>query len=111
MAWSLGRRTFASIRALAAMATQASEANIQFLPSVNRSMKILDRPFFDKTITIAALTILESSNISSTRKILLGSKDLLDVSSVRNVIDDARGKKGVSCSNLGFGTMVRIERR
>ena len=95
MAWSLGRRSFATLRALFAMNTGHLDNAALFTPAINRSMKVLDRAFFNKTVTLAALTVLENKNISSTRKALLGSKELLDFNTVSNIVNDASGKKSL----------------
>ena len=56
-------------------------------PPVNRAMRQLDRAFFNKTIPISAARIFSNQHISSCRKELEKSEDLLKherISSVRN---------------------------
>lgn len=50
-----------------------------FRPPVNRAMRVLDRSFFKKTVPISAATVLDNKNISSVRKQLESSKDILDL--------------------------------
>lgn len=50
-----------------------------FRPPVNRTMRVLDRSFFKKTIPVSAATVLENKNISAVRKALSSSKDALSL--------------------------------
>ena len=67
-------------------------------PPVNRAMRQLDRAFFSKTIPISAARIFSNQHISSCRKELEKSEDLLRherISSVQNEpgTDGSNGKK------------------
>ncbi|KAL4810188.1 hypothetical protein BDV18DRAFT_150497 [Aspergillus unguis] len=56
-----------------------------FRPPVNRAMRVLDRSFFKRTIPISAATIFKPSDISSVRKELEKSKDMLGLPRLPNV--------------------------
>jgi tRNA (guanine37-N1)-methyltransferase len=60
-----------------------------FLPPINRSMRILDRSFFHKTLPIAAATVFEDRNLSAVREKVQRSGNLLGVSlSIKAVVPD-----------------------
>jgi tRNA (guanine37-N1)-methyltransferase len=59
-----------------------------FRPPVNRSMRVLDRNFFQKTLPIAAATVFDDRNLSSVRNELQISGNLLGVFSIKAVVPD-----------------------
>lgn len=59
-----------------------------FRPPVNRSMRILDRSFFKKEIPLSAARISNNEHISSVRKDLERSKDLLVAERIGQVQPD-----------------------
>jgi tRNA (guanine37-N1)-methyltransferase len=50
-----------------------------FRPPINRSMRVLDRSFFKKTVPLSAATVFENKLIASVRNELARSRDLLHV--------------------------------
>lgn len=63
----------------------ASDLSEMFRPPVNRAMRVLDRSFFKKTIPLSAATIFKPSDISSVRKQLEMSKDMLGLPRMSNI--------------------------
>lgn len=49
-----------------------------FRPPVNRAMRVLDRPFFKKTVPLASATVMETRNIGPFLNELEKTKDLLN---------------------------------
>ena len=48
-----------------------------FQPPVNRSMQVLDRCFFQKTVPLSALSVFEDKNLSKVRNVLQRNGDIL----------------------------------
>lgn len=59
-----------------------------FRPPVNRSMRVLDRNFFQKTLPIAAATVLDNRNLSEVRSKIQSAGNLLNVFSIKAVVSD-----------------------
>jgi len=70
-----------------------------FAPPVNRAMKVLDRAFFQKTISTAAARIFNPKDISRCRTELDRSHDTLKnrLMPVRTDPDEVRAQKGGKC--------------
>src|SRR5438034_5286559 len=73
----------------AAAAIVASSDNYylpnMFRPPINRSMRVLDRSFFKKTVPLSAATVFENKLIASVRNELARSRDLLHVPRIMTV--------------------------
>jgi tRNA (guanine37-N1)-methyltransferase len=59
-----------------------------FRPPVNRSMRVLDRSFFQKTLPIAAATVFEDRDLSTVRGKVQNAGNLLGVFSIKAVVPD-----------------------
>ena len=66
----------------------ASSSTEMFRPPVNRSMRLLDRTFFQKRVPLAAATVLDKKQISPYRSSL--HDDLLHLGGTPNVVSDPR---------------------
>jgi tRNA (guanine37-N1)-methyltransferase len=55
-----------------------------FRPPINRLMKVLDRPFFQKKIRLSAAQIIDAKDISKTRAEL--KSDLLCRARMKNIV-------------------------
>ncbi|KAL5042644.1 hypothetical protein BDW71DRAFT_200404 [Aspergillus fruticulosus] len=58
-----------------------------FRPPVNRAMRVLDRSFFKKTVPLSAATIFKNSDISTVRRALEQSKDILALPRLNTIQD------------------------
>ncbi|GAM90511.1 hypothetical protein ANO11243_085550 [Dothideomycetidae sp. 11243] len=73
-------------------------ASDMFRPPVNRTMKVLDRSFFQKRIPLSALRVLDHRNISKVRTELDRSKDIFTLARYQNIQADlSEGKLGHRC--------------
>lgn len=65
-----------------------------FRPPVNRTMRVLDRSFFRKTVPLAAAAIYKASDIASVRRDLLKSRDILALPRLTAIreVRDAEGE-------------------
>ena len=54
-----------------------SSVMTMFQPPVNRSMQVLDRCFFKKTVPLSALSVFEDKNLSKVRSVLQRNGDIL----------------------------------
>ena len=59
-----------------------------FLPPVNRSMQVLDRSFFRKAVHLAAASISDVKQITTLRKELERSGDILKISPIKHLRED-----------------------
>ena len=55
----------------------SSDLQAAMRPPINRAMRVLDRPFFKRTIPISAARILHNQHLSQCRMDLVKSKDTL----------------------------------
>jgi tRNA (guanine37-N1)-methyltransferase len=74
---------------------RSRELPAMFRPPVNRAMRSLDRSFFRKTVPISAARVFQNSDISSVRKELSRSKDLLVVHRL-NCVRDVKDQDGLA---------------
>lgn len=73
-------------------------ASEMFRPPVNRSMRVLDRSFFQKRIPLSALRILDPRTITKIRTELDKSKDILYINRLQNIVADrSEGANGHRC--------------
>lgn len=81
------------------------ELSEAFGPPVNRSMRVLDRSFFQKTLPISAATVFDNRNLSNVRSKVQNAENLLSIVSIKAVIPDETvpGKK---CILLRPGIMA-----
>jgi tRNA (guanine37-N1)-methyltransferase len=71
-----------------------------FLPPINRSMQVLDRAFFKKTIPTSAARIYSSKDISRCRTELNAGRDTIPssrIDPIRSDPDSERAQKGGKC--------------
>jgi tRNA (guanine37-N1)-methyltransferase len=73
-----------------------------FLPPVNRSMQTLDKSFFRKVVPLAAVSISDVRQITTVRKELDSSGDLLKISPLKNLREDDSAP-GAKCMLLRHG--------
>jgi len=66
----------------------AAELPEIYRPPINRSMRVLDRSFFQKTIPIAAATVFEDQNISLVRGKVQSAGHLFGVYSIKSIVPD-----------------------
>jgi hypothetical protein len=59
-----------------------------YRPPINRSMRVLDRNFFQKTIPIAAATVFEDRNLSHVRGKVQSAGHLFGVFSIKSIVPD-----------------------
>lgn len=59
-----------------------------FRPPVNRSMRVLDREFFQKTLPITAATVFDDRNLSNVRKKVQHAGNLLGLLSIKPIVPD-----------------------
>ncbi|KZF23747.1 hypothetical protein L228DRAFT_238268 [Xylona heveae TC161] len=70
-----------------------------FRPPINRAMRVLDRPFFRKTVPLSAARVLENRNIAKCRSALEKSREALQLDRITIIRPDpepeiaAQGKK------------------
>lgn len=60
-------------------------------PPVNRLMKVLDRPFFQKNVRVCAAQILDPKDISKTREEL--KSDVLRMKNVKSIVSVAEHER------------------
>lgn len=107
------RRTFHTVRHLARIGTasregfprsnmNSSDLPIEFLPPINRTMRELDKSFFQKIIPIAAATISDPKNISPVRKVLDLTGENLSLWPIKNLVPDPQAP-GAKCLLLRPG--------
>lgn len=65
-----------------------------FRPPINRTMRVLDRSFFRKTVPLSAATIYKASDIANVRRELMKSKDMLALPRLAAIreVKDAEGE-------------------
>lgn len=65
-----------------------------FRPPINRTMRVLDRSFFRKTVPLSVAAIHKASDIASVRRDLLKSRDILSLPRLTAIreIRDAEGQ-------------------
>jgi tRNA (guanine37-N1)-methyltransferase len=59
-----------------------------FLPPIHRSMETLDRAFFSKTIPLAIARPHKLQSLSSVRKSLMTTKEMLQIDEIKTIIND-----------------------
>ena len=100
------------------VAMNSAELQGIFRPPVNRSMRVLDRDFFYKTLPIAAATVFDNRNLSTVRAKVQSAGDLLSVFSIKAVLPDeiVQGRKcvllrpGILVTGLSYGCCTCIFR-
>jgi tRNA (guanine37-N1)-methyltransferase len=85
---ALSRPALQSLVRFPRVAMNSADLPEIFRPPVNRSMRVLDRNFFQKTLPIAAATVFDDQNLSSVRNELQISGNLLGVFSIKAVVPD-----------------------
>lgn len=70
------------------LAMNSAELLEVFRPPVDRSMRVLDRTFFQKTLPIAAATVFDDRNLSTVRGKVQNAGNLLGVFSIKAVVAD-----------------------
>lgn len=65
-----------------------------FRPPINRTMRVLDRSFFRKTVPLSAAAVYKASDIANVRRELMKSKDMLALPRLAAIreVKDAEGK-------------------
>ncbi|GAB7352774.1 hypothetical protein MBLNU459_g3121t1 [Dothideomycetes sp. NU459] len=63
-------------------------ADEMFRPPINRAMRVLDRSFFQKKVSVSAARILDNKTISKCRSELQRSKDTLFIERLSNIQPD-----------------------
>src|SRR5690348_4701061 len=92
----VGRRALSTLKATITPTTTStgrirmSSADLPeaFRPPVNRTMRVLDRSFFQKTVSLSAATVFDQKNLSSTRGTLQKSGDILAIWPIKTMRDD-----------------------
>lgn len=90
------------------LASRSPEADIMFRPPVNRTMRVLDRSFFKKTIPLLAARIIDNRQIANFRRELEFYNDILRIermSSVRSVKDS----EGIEGKAILLRPQIKIE--
>lgn len=77
-----------------------------FHPPTNRSMRNLDRSFFQKTIPIAAATVFDDRNISAVRGQIERAGNSLGVTSLKAIVVDETVPGGRKCMLLRPGIVA-----
>lgn len=77
-----------------------------FLPPSNRSMRELDRSFFQKTLPIAAATVFDDRNLSAVRDRVQRAGSLLGVFGIKAVVVDQTVSGGRKCVLLTPGIVA-----
>ncbi|KAF2147789.1 hypothetical protein K461DRAFT_233702 [Myriangium duriaei CBS 260.36] len=73
-------------------------AEDMFRPPINRTMRVLDRSFFQKRIPLSAVRVLDHTKISQVRTELTRSKDILNLPRYQNIREDkSEGAAGHRC--------------
>jgi tRNA (guanine37-N1)-methyltransferase len=77
------------------LAMNSAELPEVFRPPTNRSMLVLDRPFFRKTLPLAAATVFDDRDLSAVRAQVQRGGDILGLASVKVIRPDETvpGKK------------------
>lgn len=82
-------RTFTTFaRLLSKMNFNSLDLPEIFLPPTNRSMQRLDKSFFQKHISLAAVRIFDLKNVSLIRGQLTKSGEILQISQIKPLRDD-----------------------
>lgn len=81
----LSLRTFCRYHRLAMNSSYLPEI---FLPPINRSMRVLDRSFFQKTLPIAAATVFDDRNLNTVRRKVQNAGNMLGLFSIKTVVPD-----------------------
>jgi tRNA (guanine37-N1)-methyltransferase len=110
---ALSRPGLQEIGRFARLAMNSAELPEVFRPPVNRSMRILDRKFFRKTLPIAAATVFDDRNLSTVRSKVQNARNLLGVFSIKAVVPDETvpGRKclllrpGISATGMADGSI------
>jgi hypothetical protein len=76
-----------------------------YRPPINRSMRVLDRSFFQRTIPIAAATVFEDRNLSTVRGKVQNAGHLFGVFSIKAIVPDET-VPGRKCILLRPGIMA-----
>ena len=74
-----------------------SDEGEMFRAPVNRTMRILDRTFFQRDIPISAAKVSDIKNLSKIRQALLKSQEILNVRQYHPIQALGSEKDGVKC--------------
>lgn len=115
---AIGRPVSQAIGRCSRLAMDSAQLQGIFRPPANRSMRVLDRDYFYKTVPIAAATVFDNRNLSTVRARVQRAGDLLAVSSIKAVLPDESvpGRKcvllrpGISVTGLSYGSCICIIR-
>jgi hypothetical protein len=110
---ALSRPGLQGIGRFSRLAMNSAELPDVFRPPVNRSMRVLDRAFFRKTLPIAAATVFDDRNLSTVRSKVQKARNLLGVFSIKAVVPDETvpGRKclllrpGISATGMADGSI------
>lgn len=76
--------------------SQESRLPPMFRPPVNRAMRVLDRPFFRKSVALSAAGVFKDSDISRCRAELIKSRDLVQVPNLSTIQDLSDPGSGIN---------------
>jgi tRNA (guanine37-N1)-methyltransferase len=102
---ALSRPALQALGRSSRLAMNSAELPEIFRPPVNRSMRVLDRSFFQKTLSISAATVFDDRNLSIVRGKVQSAGNLLSVSTIKPIIPDET-VPGRKCVLLRPGIMA-----
>lgn len=85
---ALNRRALQTLSNTPRLAMNSAELPELFRPPVNRSMRVLDRSFFRKTLPITAASVFDDRNLSLIRAKVHSAGNLLGVVSIKVIVPD-----------------------
>ena len=90
------------------MSTTSNVSPNMFYPPVNRAMRVLDRSFFKKKVTLSAARIFDNKHISKFRSEL--GHDILKLDRLQSV-QSIKGPKGEEHKALLLNPQIKVDGR